>query len=248
MSGDLATGPGVPVVTSGSRAPMSLPPFRAPCVFPELGLFGAQAGSGCRDTGVADILFRSQDLRACDKMTRGKSVKSLRWILALTLSGCGGGDGSSSGGGSTPPGPSAPIATTPMLIASASKWFFGSYLVQVRDGSLSAQDIEALTMNSGYTNLSYDSCIDLNSAAQDAETVDRCFHANNLHGTNADFNPSAAGFFLLQRQPPPEVRGCGFGIGILQFSRTGESRYFLHDVRMQVFASGMILSARCADS
>ncbi len=82
-----------------------------------------------------------------------------------------------------------------MLIASASKWVFGAFLVQMRDGQLSSQDIQALTMSSGYTNLTYDSCIELSRAQQDAETVDQCFHARNLNGTNADFNPEAVGQF-----------------------------------------------------
>jgi hypothetical protein len=93
-------------------------------------------------------------------------------------------------------GGDAPGSATPMLIASASKWFFGAYLVQLRGGQLSANDIQALTMSSGYTNLTYASCIELSRAAQDAETVDQCFHANNLNGTNADFNAQAVGQFF----------------------------------------------------
>jgi hypothetical protein len=92
-------------------------------------------------------------------------------------------------------GSNAPTASTPMLIASASKWFFGAYMVQLRSGNLTSADLQALTMNSGYTNFSYDACIELNRAAQDAETVDQCFHANNLQGTNADLDPNAVGHF-----------------------------------------------------
>src|SRR5262249_57206698 len=48
---------------------------------------------------------------------------------------------------------------------------------------------------------SYDSCIDLSRAAQDAETVDQCFHAANLKGTNADFDPNAVGLFYYNGGP-----------------------------------------------
>ena len=65
---------------------------------------------------------------------------------------------------------------------------------QCPPGTLGA-DIQALTMNSGYTNFSHDSCIRLTSAAQEAETVEQCFQSPNLSGTNADFDPSDVGKF-----------------------------------------------------
>lgn len=110
-------------------------------------------------------------------------------------------------------GASTPTATTPMLIASASKWFFGAYVVQLRNGNLSSQDIQALTMNSGYTNLSYDACIDLSPVAQDAETVDQCFHAANLQGNNADFNPGAVGFFYYNGGHFQKYADVDLGLG-----------------------------------
>jgi hypothetical protein len=94
-------------------------------------------------------------------------------------------------------GGSMPSSVTPMLIASASKWIFGSYVVQLRNGNLTANDISALTMRSGYTNLNYSTCIKLVRANQDAETVHECFTAARLTGgNNNDFNAGAVGKFF----------------------------------------------------
>jgi hypothetical protein len=50
-------------------------------------------------------------------------------------------------------------------------------------------------MRSGYNGLRYASCIKLLRANQDAETVHDCFVADNLGGTNADFDAGAVGSF-----------------------------------------------------
>ncbi|MBC7983484.1 MAG: hypothetical protein H7Y02_06485 [Candidatus Obscuribacterales bacterium] len=85
-------------------------------------------------------------------------------------------------------GGATPTAITSMAIASSSKWMFGAYVVQLRNGSLTANDIAALTMFSGYTNLKPLSC-------QASATVDDCFTANNISGNNADLDPAAVGKF-----------------------------------------------------
>jgi hypothetical protein len=86
-------------------------------------------------------------------------------------------------------GGTTPTAITPMLIASASKWIFGSYVVQLRNGSpLSPNDLSALRMQSGHTNLKYGVC-------KLSMTVDGCFNANNGAGTNADIDNNAMGKF-----------------------------------------------------
>jgi hypothetical protein len=90
---------------------------------------------------------------------------------------------SGTGGSGTPP-----TADTSMLIASASKWFWGAYMVQLRQGQLTTADITALTMNSGYTSLKYSDCIKLLPANQNAETVLDCFNAgsNSTHSAQYD--------------------------------------------------------------
>ncbi len=108
------------------------------------------------------------------------------------------GDGSRAlvGGTASAVGATSPAADTLMLIASASKWIFGAYVVELRAGKFTANDLAALTMRSGYTGLRYASCIKLLRANQDAETVHDCFVATNLTGTNADFDSSAVGKFF----------------------------------------------------
>jgi len=72
-------------------------------------------------------------------------------------------------------GNDAPQADTVMPIASASKWVFGSYVVQRRQGKLTDDDIKALTMRAGYTSLGPASCVRLLPARRAAETVQQCF-------------------------------------------------------------------------
>jgi hypothetical protein len=94
-------------------------------------------------------------------------------------------------------GGTLPQANTQMLVASASKWLFGAYVVQLRNGSLTANDIASLSMRAGYTNLTYGTCIRLNRMTQDALTVNQCFtSASNNGGTNADFNATQNGKYF----------------------------------------------------
>ena len=87
-------------------------------------------------------------------------------------------------------------ATTVMAIASASKWIFGAYVVQLREGQLSADDISSLTMSSGYTNFDETSCLRLLPENQTSETVADCFHsASSSGGNDSDFNAAALGKF-----------------------------------------------------
>jgi CubicO group peptidase (beta-lactamase class C family) len=51
-----------------------------------------------------------------------------------------------------------------MAIASASKWFYGAYVAQKRNGLLSASDIKFLTFQSGYTN--FDTCLSTQSVGE----------------------------------------------------------------------------------
>jgi hypothetical protein len=104
-------------------------------------------------------------------------------------------DGKLVGGTASQAGATTPGASTQMPIASSSKWIFGAYVVERRAGQLTANDVAALTMRSGYTGLRYASCIKLLQANQDAETVHDCFVASNLTGANNDFDDAAVGKF-----------------------------------------------------
>ncbi len=72
-------------------------------------------------------------------------------------------------------GGSIPTASTPMRIASASKWLFGAYVEQVRNGQLSQADLKALTMRTGYNNFKYRLCVKRKEKKQAAMTVSECF-------------------------------------------------------------------------
>lgn len=76
-------------------------------------------------------------------------------------------------------GKEAPQSTTVMPIASASKWIFGAYVVQRRQGILSDGDIKALTMRAGYTSFGNMSCFRFLPARRDAETVQECFDSQD---------------------------------------------------------------------
>ena len=71
-------------------------------------------------------------------------------------------------------GPDSPGPATVMPIASASKWLFGAYAVQRRQGKPTDEDIKALTMRSGYTGMSYMSCVRLLPRRRAEETVQQC--------------------------------------------------------------------------
>ena len=73
-------------------------------------------------------------------------------------------------------------ATMPMSIASASKWVYGAYVVEKRNGALSANDFLMLGMRGGYT--SFASCLQ-------NQSVDSCL----AYGTNGVFNATTSGKF-----------------------------------------------------
>lgn len=77
-------------------------------------------------------------------------------------------------------GASPPASTTVMLIASASKWIFSTYVVEKQNGMLSASDIKYLNFESGYTNF---------SSCSTTSTVSSCLSeaGTNGSGTNGDY-------------------------------------------------------------
>lgn len=71
-------------------------------------------------------------------------------------------------------GLSAPDANAVMPIASASKWLYGAYVAEVRQGGLTTEDVRSLTMRAGYDQLSYPSCLRLVPVLKQRETVAEC--------------------------------------------------------------------------
>jgi len=78
-------------------------------------------------------------------------------------------------------------AETRMLVASASKWLWGAYVVQLKQGILSEEDISFLTMTSGYTHFRYQSCA-LMSHRNASTTVRDCFTARGIFGGSSKRN------------------------------------------------------------
>jgi hypothetical protein len=74
-------------------------------------------------------------------------------------------------------------ALTVMPLASASKWLYGAYVVQRRNGTLSASDLRFLTMRSGYASMS--TCLR-------SQNVDSCL----AYGNNGNYSPQADGAFF----------------------------------------------------
>jgi len=61
-------------------------------------------------------------------------------------------------------------ATTPISIASASKWLYGAYVAQKANGQLSELDTKFLTLRSGYVNL---------QDCDSTQTIDSCLAAGD---------------------------------------------------------------------
>lgn len=90
----------------------------------------------------------------------------------------------------------APDANTEMPIASATKWLFGAYVAQVRNGKLNQADIEALTMRTGYTSYQHRLCVKVNDSKQARMTVAECFtQSAPLAGRNDALSADEMGKF-----------------------------------------------------
>lgn len=73
-------------------------------------------------------------------------------------------------------------ARTRLPYASSSKWLYGAYVVQRRQGLLYSTDVQMLTLRSGYTSL---------EGCQTTDTVDACL----ARGTNGQYNALTDGRF-----------------------------------------------------
>ena len=74
-------------------------------------------------------------------------------------------------------------ATSLMSIASASKWLYGAYVTEMRQGVLSADDVRFMTFTSGYVTFTF---------CQQTDTVASCAVA----GDNGRYTASAVGKFF----------------------------------------------------
>lgn len=76
-------------------------------------------------------------------------------------------------------------ASTPMAIASASKWIYGAYVAEKRAGALSASDIKFLHFQSGYVSF------DAFGSCSFGDTVDGCLN----NGSNGNYTAASDGKF-----------------------------------------------------
>jgi len=145
------------------------------------GCGGNAASSSAPPPGTVDPLLA--DRRAAAKQTAEHdpectAIQPFYWEI---------GDGSGVlGSGAIPArdGTLTYTATTPMSIASASKWLYAAYYVQRTQGKLTAEDLKFLHFQSGYT--SFLSCLNL-----PGQTVAEC---DNL-GHNGDYHAEDDGKF-----------------------------------------------------
>jgi len=80
-------------------------------------------------------------------------------------------------------------ASTPVALASASKWLYAAYVAQKRAGVMTATDVKQLTMRSGYTNMfslcsatqSVDACLKQNGNDKYSANTDNRFFYNSGH-------------------------------------------------------------------
>ncbi len=84
-------------------------------------------------------------------------------------------------------GTDAPAADAVMNIASATKWLWGAYATEVRQGVLTAEDIGLLNFTSGYTG--FEGCLQ-------GQTVAQCQSHRGLLLRNGEFVPAHVGRFF----------------------------------------------------
>jgi hypothetical protein len=90
------------------------------------------------------------------------------------------------------------LATTTLPVASASKWVYGTYVVQLRGAAanLTAKDIDFLHFTSGYTYMGSDTTSSQCPVSQSPDTVNTCLTLKNASGVAYDAqNPATVGKF-----------------------------------------------------
>lgn len=145
------------------------------CFFASLALLCA-CGNVDTATGTASVSIQQRKTAATTTATTHSACTSITpfyWEVGdstgLIISG-------TTGDGSV-------TATTSMSIASATKWIFGTYVVQKLNANLDATTLKQLTMSSGYTNFGNLSCV-----PNSITTVSECFNtgSNGTYSSNTD--------------------------------------------------------------
>jgi len=89
-------------------------------------------------------------------------------------------------GGGSPQNETDYTRDTSMTIASASKWWFGAYVIERTGGQLNADEMRGLRMLSGHHSMSYPSCLRLIRSRAEKQTVGECL----LSGDNSLLTPN----------------------------------------------------------
>lgn len=152
-----------------------------------LGLCLLASACGGGDVGGLGVPDKSQQLQAATLTAQTQpdcvAIQPFYWEI---------GDGSERlVGGGAPVDETAYQRDSVLLIASASKWWWGAYVAERRQGALSSADLKSLRMLSGYTQLNYASCLRLTPDRQAAETVSDCLNT----GSNGQYVAANDGRF-----------------------------------------------------
>lgn len=139
---------------------------------------GGGDGSGTPAPGSIDLAQRVSAASATAQSATNACapIQPFFWEVGDQTGRLASGSVQSSGGAATYTG------STLMGIASASKWLYGAYVVQRRQGQLSDEDVKFLTFRSGYTYFSR--CLP-------GQTVDECVAYQN----NDVYSPATDGRF-----------------------------------------------------
>lgn len=166
------------------------------------------ASSATASAAVSNVQRAVAAAAVADSAVECKAVQPFYWEIGDRNGRLAG----ASAGGDTP------AADTEMTIASASKWFFGAYVAQRRQGRLTDADVRALTMRSGYVSLKYMSCIRLLPGRKQSQTVADCLAS----GDNDRYTAEDLGKFFYNGAHFQHYAANDLGLG-------GMSGAALHD-------------------
>lgn len=116
------------------------------------------------------------------------------------------------------------VASTELDVASAAKWIYGTYIVEIRGGAaeLTSNDVEFLTFLSGYTNMG--NAATVNCPASDSpDDVNSCLlRLNPANGLPYDYqNPSTIGAFDYDSGHIENHASLYGGLGMVVYNSLG---------------------------